>query len=174
MSNIVAIVDDKLVFSPVMNKPNDLMATLPLGQLYTKFGLVIPIEWNGLGILDYLEGVIDLQASECTMQGILITPSGRIYEWHLGREDGLRQMSRRRVLWGEGTRYCRASSVRQEEQMTMAMHLRPDPLQAIALVALTNPDIGPGYIQLTIPEVMAKLVAKGFTEDVSLLRSNGQ
>lgn len=172
MSNIVAIAGDKLIFSPILTKPNDLGVTLPLGELYTKYGMIIPMEWNGFIIFDYLEGLMDLQGAECTLQGLLITPTGRIYEWHLGRDDGIKQMSRRRVLWGEGASYCRAASVKQEEQMAMAMHLRPDLLQAVDLVARVNADVGPGYIQLSIPDIMATLASKGFKEDVSLLNSH--
>lgn len=175
MANVCMIVNDEMFVATKLKKPNDLSIVIPVDSLYTRFGFILPTEYNSLSLIDILEG----QAShhftkETTILGCLLTHEGVLYEYYQGAYDektsdtGIR---RRRVHIGTGVRYVKANSSRTEEQVTMGLHLWEidrikELMDIFQILHQCSPGHPPEMTKLSVQNVLAVLRERGLTDPV--------
>lgn len=172
MSTVVIIKDDVITVPTVVNRPNLMPTNISLTQLITPYGLLIPLSWLYMSVLDWLDGSMRSKDVEGCNPALLVTPSGKLYEFILhGASPAIEEnmlMARmfiRRIPCGEGVRYTRSSQVESEEIACMALHLTDDIDKAMDLSGRVDKRLNTRYLKMSIPEIVKVLHEAGITED---------
>jgi hypothetical protein len=171
MANVTVFKDNKVFVQTGIFKPNDLLTQMSIDSMCTKYGFIIPLECTWAVILDFFEGSHDpVRQAECATICNILTPSGKLYEFRVPSEAEKHRtyMMRRRIQYGEGVTYVRGATSKLEEQMTMAVHISDDLHQAGELLRKCSLGGLPKFEVLDVEDILARLHAKGFTEDHNL------
>lgn len=176
MANVCAIYEDELYVATTLKKPNGLLATIPLESLYCRYGFIMPTEYLSLNMIDVFNGTTSHHYSaDVAILGCILTHEGNVYEVFLGNlipnEVGDSSIRMRRIPTGPGTRYVKANGARTEEQVEMLMRLNDigrieSMLHGFHILNKCSPGHPVSMNKLSVKEVMAELVAKGFTDPI--------
>jgi hypothetical protein len=174
MPNVSAVIGNDVYVPTVLKKANGLLFTNPLEALYCPYGFLLPTETISLNLIDILNGTSSYDANiDLTVVGTLLTHDGTLYEYYLNPirpsvGTGLRM---RRYATGVGGEYIRSNSIYLEEQTTMLQHLVkkgyvPSLLEGFKMMAKSTPGQSSEMTLLHRLEIMAELVARGYTKPV--------
>ncbi|MNQ90845.1 hypothetical protein D3C85_1061990 [compost metagenome] len=156
--NFAAVVGNEVMFFQDLIKPNGLIAKVPVSYYYSDWGFIIPMEFNGLNVLAYLNGDRDLEVmTEGTIKAYLITHEGELEEWS-SRPTGPVGMMRRILPWGPEVAHCRSNTMDLEEIWTAALDATDDNLDAaLAIVQQTTRSSSARIVKLQIPDIIKEL-----------------
>ena len=156
--NFAAVVGNEIVFFQDLIKPNGLVVKVPLSYYYSDWGFIVPMEYNALNLLDYLNGDRDLElTSEGTIKAYLITHEGAIEEWS-SRTHTAVSFIRRIMPWGPEVVHNRSNTMEVEEVWTAALDATNDNLDdALSLVQKTLRNTSARIVKLQIPDIVKEL-----------------
>lgn len=183
MSYPIFIRGDELAFSRKLIMPNARASCIDPEALYTPFGFVIPLDYHGLGILDYLEhGDEALMGTDAALCAVIITSAGvarlhtvaasvggnnwRAPKTKIGspKEHTSIAHTVARLLLSPTTDWCRSIDMNAELVAASAMALCPRLEAAVDLVGKVRPLAMDAYHFTTIAHCVAELRRRNFTQ----------
>lgn len=140
-------------------RPNGLIVKVPVDYYYSEWGFLIPLEVNGLNLIEYLKGDRDLElTSDGVLKAFVIRHDGTMEEWSRGAPGRRSAFMRRIVPWGPEISQVRSNCMEVEEAWVAAMDATDDDLnRSLALVQETLRSTAARITKLHIPTIIEEL-----------------
>lgn len=158
INNFAVISGNNVLFAHDLVRPNGFVVKVPVDYYYSEWGFLIPLEVNGLNVLEYLKGDRDLELSEeAVIKAYLLKHDGVLEEWSHARNKSV-TMVRRVSPWGPGVSAVRSNCMEVEESFIAAMDATNDNLEkSLALVQQTLRNTAARMTILHIPDIIEEL-----------------
>lgn len=122
MSNVYMVRDDRIAFVCGEVRPNAMYTHIPVQNLVTKFGVLIPTSPVFANFLDYRAGGVsdNINHDSRWLTGV-VDEHGILRDYFIDKEAGF--LSEARVITGPGVLRCRSQHLTVEEHGFSALHL---------------------------------------------------
>jgi hypothetical protein len=159
INNFAAFSGNDLITTFDLIRPNGLIVKAPVDYYYSKWGFLIPLEVNGLNVLEYLNGDRDLElTADGVLKAFIITHDGVLEEWSRAGPARRVPFMRRVTPWGPEIAQVRSNCMEVEEAWVAAMDATDDDLdRSLALVQQTLRNSAARITKLHIPTIIEEL-----------------
>ena len=162
--NFVLVRDNEISFSVRIQQGNGFHNQLPFTELFTPWGMVIPMSTDSFAIIDYLEtGEWPWVSGVSGIVGVLLTHDGKLYEF--GVDGDL--VIRRRLLYGHGGWWARSMNFLVEEAVRTSVMLGGSTADIIARVENEQVVVPGGMVTMQIA-ILQQMLKEKFPEPLPL------
>jgi hypothetical protein len=165
----VIIKDDVVAFNPNIIKPNELNFKVDIDCFYTKFGFFMPLHYEAMSFLDYIDTEINPTSfiNNGVKRVILIDYRGVVryisFGIHVDEKGSRDYFSSTRIPTFKDMQYIRSFELQDELVLEAALKLKPTLKEAIELYGKVLLRPIADYQFLKIKDIASNLVKLGYS-----------